>query len=287
MEVTDGYVTSANDDYTVEQKLFTYSEEEREENSLNKLNADLILKPEFLTVDYAMLHSGFSMLETALYGFIKFFLTNNERFYCTNEQLAEMLCASENTISNAISKLKAEWLIDLTLKIKAGGWKVRFIRLTKSVSPTPKICASDTQNLWGIYNKLIENKKRNIKEKKKNTSTASNTIPTVDELVTAYRETPELVRKIKDEDAVRMFAEYKQSTKKTAYKTVGWFIQKLISYIPVISHWEIRYDVGERLKYAVNESRDNWRIKLVRNDEMEQWFQTVKKFNSLTKKQDV
>ena len=108
MEVTDGYVTSANDDYTVEQKLFTYSEEEREENSLNKLNADLILKPEFLTVDYAMLHSGFSMLETALYGFIKFFLTNNERFYCTNEQLAEMLCASENTISNAISKLKAE-----------------------------------------------------------------------------------------------------------------------------------------------------------------------------------
>lgn len=143
------------------------------------------------------------------------------------------------------------------------------------------------QNSYSLFTTTSSSNKEKKESKKKERRTAKDTIPTVDELVTAYRETPELVRKIKDEDAVRMFAEYKQSTKKTAYKTVGWFIQKLISYIPIISYWEIRYDVGERLKYAVNESRDNWRIKLVRNDEMEQWFQTVKKFNSLTKKQNV
>ena len=106
MEKTDGSITSLEEGVNVEQMLFTYSENEREEQKINKMNADLILKPQFLTVDYAMLHSGYSLLETALYGFIKYFLTNNEKFYCTNEQLAEMLCVSENTITTAITKLK-------------------------------------------------------------------------------------------------------------------------------------------------------------------------------------
>lgn len=162
MEKTEGSITSQEEGVNVEQMLFTYSEDEKEEQRINKMNADLILKPQFLTVDYAMLHSGYSWIETALYGFIKFFLTNNEKFYCTNEQLAEMLCVSENTVITAISKLKNDWLINLTYRIKAGGWKIRFVRLTKSESPTPKICGSNTQNLWGIYNKKIENKKINI-----------------------------------------------------------------------------------------------------------------------------
>ena len=108
MEKTEGSITSQEEGVNVEQMLFTYSEDEKEEQRINKMNADLILKPQFLTVDYAMLHSGYSWIETALYGFIKFFLTNNEKFYCTNEQLAEMLCVSENTVITAISKLK--WL---------------------------------------------------------------------------------------------------------------------------------------------------------------------------------
>ena len=106
MEKTDGSITSLEEGVNVEQMLFTYSEDEREEQKINKMNADLILKPQFLTVDYAMLHSGYSLLETTLYGFIRYFLTNNEKFYCTNEQLAEMLCVSENTITTAITKLK-------------------------------------------------------------------------------------------------------------------------------------------------------------------------------------
>lgn len=162
MEKTDGSITSLEEGVNVEQTLFTYSEEEKEEQKINKMNADLILKPQFLTVDYAMLHSGYSRVETALYGFIKFFLTNNERFYCTNEQLAEMLCSSETSVSLAIKKLKDDGLINLTFKPKADGWKIRFVRLSKSETPTFKIWKSDFQNLKGIYNKKIENKKINI-----------------------------------------------------------------------------------------------------------------------------
>ena len=106
MDVTDGTITTEENGCVVETKLFTYDENEQQEHKLNKMNADLILRPQFITVDYAMLHSGYSMLETALYGFISYFLRNNEKFYCTNEQLAETLCVSENTISSAITKLK-------------------------------------------------------------------------------------------------------------------------------------------------------------------------------------
>lgn len=167
MEKTDGLITTEEQWFKVEQTLFTYSEEEKEENNLNKLNANLILRPQFLTLDFAMLHSGYSRVETALYGFIKYFLYNNDKFYCTNEQLAEMLCVSENTITNAVAKLKKDWLINLTYKIKSSGWKIRFIRLTKSVVPTPKICGSETQNLWDIYNKIIDNKIINKENKQK------------------------------------------------------------------------------------------------------------------------
>lgn len=162
MENTWGSITETNELWTVENVLFTYSEDEREEQKINKMNADLILKPQFLTVDYAMLHSGYSRVETALYGFIKFFLSNNEKFYCTNEQLAEMLCSSETSVSLAIKRLKEDWLINLTFKPKADGWKIRFVRLSKSETPTFKIWKSDFQNLKGIYNKKIENKKINI-----------------------------------------------------------------------------------------------------------------------------
>lgn len=162
MERTEGSINTTEDGVNVEQMLFTYSEEEREENSLNKLNASLVLKPQFITVDYSMLHNGYSLLETALYGFITYFLANNEKFYCTNEQLAEMLCVSENTITNAMNRLKKDGLINLTYKTKANGWKIRFVRLTKFGFPNHKICVSEPQNLWGIYNKKIENKKINI-----------------------------------------------------------------------------------------------------------------------------
>jgi hypothetical protein len=87
-----------------------------------------------------------------------------------------------------------------------------------------------------IKNKYIENKKRNIKEKKKTTSTASDTIPTVADLVTAYKNAPHLVSKVKDEEVIRMWATYKQKKKSKAYKTTKGFLQQLVEDITTVSY---------------------------------------------------
>ena len=156
METTWGSITSQEQWYTVEHTLFTYSEDEIEENRINRMNANLILNPQFIPVYPEMIREWYSYLECIIYWFIKFFLHNNDKFYCSNEQLWEMLWVSDKTISIAVKKLKDNWLIDITYKIKANGGKVRFIKnvisdFTKMYSPTLQKCK-------GIENKIIENK---------------------------------------------------------------------------------------------------------------------------------
>lgn len=99
--------------------MFTYSEEEQEENRIAKNNAALVLKPKFIPVYPILLQNGYSLIEATVFGFIEFFLSNNERFYCSNEQIAEMLNLSERSISAAISKLEGDGLIKNKYRIKA------------------------------------------------------------------------------------------------------------------------------------------------------------------------
>ena len=124
-------------------------------------------------------------------------------------------------------------------------------------------------NAWRTQNKISEKK-----------------IPTPSELVDAYRKTPALVEKIKDESVVRQRAEYKQKKKSKAYKTISWFIQQLVENVTTVSNWEIRYDVWERLRYAQNKAIDWDNLWIRRDERMERWFATWKKFNSLTPKQN-
>lgn len=169
MEATDWSITTTENDCRVETKLFTYSEDEREEQRINKMNADLILNPQFIPVNPRMLQR-YSLMEATVYWFMSFFLVNNDRFYCTNEQMAEMLNTSEKTISLAVKRLSEDWLIQLTYKVKSGGGKIRFIKIpdfTKSNVPTLQNVISDFTKSNGIENKIIENKKikENIKRK--------------------------------------------------------------------------------------------------------------------------
>lgn len=170
MEKTDGLITTEQEWYKVENTLFTYSEEEMEQNKINKAQAELVLKPKFIPVYPSMLKQWFSLIEATIFWFIDFFLDTNDRFYCTNEQLAELLSTSEKTISLAITKLKERWLLNISYRMKANWGKIRFIQIadiTKCNLATLQNVKSDITKCNDIYNKKIENKiiKEN-KEKK-------------------------------------------------------------------------------------------------------------------------
>jgi len=153
MERVDWSITTEYGGWSNEQFLFTYSEEEREEARLNKMNAELVLKPKFIPLYPKLLQNGYGLMESALLGFIDFFLGNNDRFYCTNEQLAGLFNCSTQTISTAIKSLESRWDIVLHKKIKAWWGTIRFITLGNQ-----KIWFWQIKNMDWIENKIIDNK---------------------------------------------------------------------------------------------------------------------------------
>lgn len=168
---TDWSITSQYWDWTREDFLFTYDEEEKQNNEVNKNNASLILNPKFIPVSPIMIRWGYSYLEAILYWFIDFFLCYNEKFYCTNEQLWEMLWVSEKTISLAIKRLIDDWLIAVSYKIKSWGGKIRFLKNVNS--DFTKMYSQTLQKGKGIYNKIIENKNNNISSSSVSNETSS------------------------------------------------------------------------------------------------------------------
>lgn len=153
MERTSGSITDQNDWFVTQNMMFTYSEEEQEENRIAKNNAALVLKPKFIPVYPELLQKWYSIMEALLFGFIEFFLTSNERFYCTNEQLAELFCCNEKTISTAMKSLEARWDIKIHKKPKAWGGLVRFVTFERVKNTFSKI-----QKIPWIYNNIINNK---------------------------------------------------------------------------------------------------------------------------------
>lgn len=165
MEVLKGSITEDRGDYTEESLLFTYSEEERQRQEINESNARLVFLPEFIPY-YPQIRSQYDLsdIETLIYGFIRFYLTNSsDRFYFTNEQLAELFNKGTVTISQSVKALSEKGLIKTGYKIKAGGGQIRFISdIQKSDSPTFRNHTLDIQKLNGNKNKINKNKINNI-----------------------------------------------------------------------------------------------------------------------------
>lgn len=203
-----------------------------------------------------------------------------EKGYCRakNEYMAEKLWTTARTIREHVSELEEKWFITVELKNN----NERFIRLAEG----------EEENFQGGGRNLPGGEEENFHPYiyKNNTieytAEKKSDIPTPSELVEAYRNTPQLVEKIKDEWAVRQRAEYKQKKKSKAYKTINWFIQQLVENVTTVSFGEIRYDVWDRLRYAQNKAID-WDNQWIRRDDrMERWFNNWKKFNSLSQKQN-
>jgi hypothetical protein len=97
-------------DWNAEHFLFTYSEEERQNNEINKANASLVFSPAYIIL-HTFLLDYMTVNEALLFWFIEYYLWSEKwkRFYFTNKQLADILRISERTAQEAVSKLEKLW----------------------------------------------------------------------------------------------------------------------------------------------------------------------------------
>lgn len=231
MDKTEWFITENCGDYKVENTLFTYDENEQEQNKINKNNAELVLNPKFIPLYPKILQNGFWLIEAILFGFIDFFLENtNNKFYCTNEQMAQLLNCSEHTISTAIKNLEQKWVIVLHKKIRAGWWVIRFI--TKWNLENAKIAFWEMWNLHWIYNKKIENKKIIIN----NNTEQSSEIKTEPKIEILWLNNSTLVDEEKEKSSAKKEKEIQELWKREK-------IDYLINQIKSICDWmNIAYD---------------------------------------------
>lgn len=167
MEKTTWSITREWDWFIEESYLFTYSEEERQENEINKENAKLVFSPKFIPL-YTELLEYMTMVEALIYGFMDFYLSKwSGRFYFTNWQLAEMLKCSESSITKAIKKLQELELIKAKRKIKSWWWQIRFIELYKNKNHLVNFTSLSSKKVATNKNKINNNKNyKNIHQNK-------------------------------------------------------------------------------------------------------------------------
>ena len=140
--------------------MFTYSEEEKEENKIAKNNAKLLSWVKFIPLYTNLLREWYSIIEALLLGYLDFLLSNSGKFYCTNEQLAELFNCSVPTISTAIKNLEKRWDIKIHKKMKSWWGTIRFITLERSKNlnlQNQKIWFSKIKKVDWIYNNIINN----------------------------------------------------------------------------------------------------------------------------------
>lgn len=156
---TTGSITTEHDDFLVEENLFTYSEEERQQQQINAANASHIFSPKFIPVYPQLLKSGLTLTEALIFGFIDFYKSSsNTRFYFTNEQIASIAGCSPDTVSRCISSLEKKGLIKTSKKMRAGGGLIRFVTDVFYDSKLTNYQFGNRQNLQTNKNKINNNK---------------------------------------------------------------------------------------------------------------------------------
>lgn len=126
---TEWSITSFEDWFEREDFLFSYAPMEQAYIKTQLEHAKLVLTPKFIPYYPKLAHDWLSQTATLLFWFLDFFLSSNKRFFCTNDQLAELLDVSERTIANVVKELKDKWLITCSMKTFYG-WSMRIIKIT-------------------------------------------------------------------------------------------------------------------------------------------------------------
>lgn len=118
----------------VGERLFTYDEDERQQNLENAHNAQVLWRPEFIPFYLKEVEKyDLSFLEGLLYGLIRFYLTNNSVFFWNNKTIGEVLHRHPVKISEAIRSLQNKGLIKSTYR----HGRSRKIELNYNIKPQP------------------------------------------------------------------------------------------------------------------------------------------------------
>lgn len=129
-------------DWESEHFLFTYSEEERQNNEINKANASLVFSPKYIIL-HTQLLDHLTLIEATLFWFIEYYLWSEKwkRFYFTNKQLSQIVRCWERTVCEWITKMERLWYITTSRKVKAGWGQIRFVNQT-TLTPVDHLAKS-------------------------------------------------------------------------------------------------------------------------------------------------
>jgi hypothetical protein len=147
MNKTNWSVIYEKDWITQENYIFTYSEEEKQENEINRENAKKYCK--YLVIQMKVFSEyKLSWNEAIIFSFIDSWIWDWKKFYFTNIQLANLFNISIDSITRITKILSKKWLISLWYKRKANWWQIRFINIK---SPLLKIRSSNSLK-YGVAN---------------------------------------------------------------------------------------------------------------------------------------
>lgn len=130
MEETGSYIEQNVNGNIQRDYLFTYSEEEKQQNEINRENAKLAFNFKYLTIPADLFKLGLSSNEVIILAFIHSWLCeDSQRFYFTNEQISQIFNIDVSTVSRILKNLKEKDLIDIGYKRKSNGGQIRFCNL--------------------------------------------------------------------------------------------------------------------------------------------------------------
>lgn len=129
MDKTEWTITENYWDYKVEKTLFTYSENEKQENIINKNNASLINYADFYPLYTWFMYSDLSLTECVILSYLYYWTKNWKWIYTSNDELARLTKSSRAVITKTLKHLSDLWYIDMKIKRIVWAWTDRKMKI--------------------------------------------------------------------------------------------------------------------------------------------------------------
>jgi len=142
MEKTNWSITSEYMGWTREEFLFTYSEEEKQQNEVNKNNAWLLYEADFYPLYTDFLKLDINATELIIISYLYYWTKKGKRIYTKNEDLAVLTKTSTATITRTIKNLVDKWYISVVEK----KLRIGTDRKMQVTTPLIKMISAGNQN---------------------------------------------------------------------------------------------------------------------------------------------